>query len=134
VAVVLFQSTLSAGPQGCGDCGSSSSYTAFPSLLGGTCGKSAGAFFGTSFTLSSPAAPLALSLGNVARGNTLWLKGDSSMELTLDLDDGAGGTTTFTAIPFSGNFGPLEFPDARFIKGVAVQGAGRLEYFISGPS
>lgn len=66
----------------------------------------------------------------VTKGNTLYLKTNSTLLVRLTTDDGVGGSVT-AVIPVSG-FCMLEFDDSKYLKLVEVSGSALLEYFVCG--
>jgi hypothetical protein len=69
---------------------------------------------------------------SVTKATFLYMKSDAPMAATLTTDDGAGGDVV-AVVPIQGIL-VVEFQDAKFLKELAVQGSGKLEYFMCGQS
>ncbi len=86
--------------------------------------------------ISSPTAFLPLTgLGPsdvVTKGDFLWMKASSPMLLQITSDDGSGGDVV-AVIPIGGVF-VLEARDDKFLKTIALQGSGSVEYLVTGQS
>lgn len=67
----------------------------------------------------------------VTQGNFLYLRTKVPVLVQLTVNNPAGGTTTIAGIPVNGTF-ILEFDATRYLVGLAVQGSGVVEWFVSG--
>jgi len=107
------------------------------SLLAGATGKQFAAGTGILVrTVNSPSAMVALDgvgpTSTVVQGDFLYLKTDGIFDLEITHDDGGGGTTV-VVVPVHGVFA-MEFPTTKPLEGLRIQGAGKIEYLVTGPS
>jgi hypothetical protein len=106
-------------------------------LRGGNTAKPFNAATGTiQRPVNSPSSFITLSgIGTgdtVTHADTLYFFAYSQVTLRLTTDDGAGGDVV-AVLPCDGLY-VMEFPSAKFLKLLEIEGSANVEYFASGSS
>jgi len=135
---VVLSGQMIAGPPAAGDSFPGSQLNVpLQFISGGQAGKGYGVATGVLTRLvQSPLAFVPLQgvgpTDTVTKGDTLYFKCDSPMDLRVTQDDGVGGTTIHLE---PGVHGVLlkEFSTIKPLVLLEVQGTGKMEYYISGP-